>query len=193
MNDRTESITMARLLATVERCRANLVPWSGMAFRSTALHYRNPQEILNGEGSRRCGGRWNPCGEFAAVYASLDLETAMAETLAHGRYYRLPERAAMPRVFWAIEVRLGLVLDLRNPETHRRLSISRRSLQCEDWRRTARTPTGSLTQAFGRAAFSACVEGLLVPSAARRDGTNLVVFPANLRPRSHLRIERATP
>lgn len=193
MDPLTGSASTARLLAAIERCLADLQPWSGTAYRSTALAYQKPGEILSGEGSRRHGGRWNPRGEFAAVYASLDPETAMAETLAYFRYYRLPEHAAMPRVFWAIQAHLSCVLDLGSAEVCQLLAISRDSLTAEDWRRTSMTPAGSFTQALGRAAFSAGFEALLAPSAARPDGTNLVVFPANLETRSYLWIGRTRP
>jgi hypothetical protein len=39
-----------------------------------------------------------------------------------------------------------------------------------------------LTQAIGRLAYNAELEGLLVPSAARKGGVNLIVFPANVEP-----------
>jgi hypothetical protein len=39
----------------------------------------------------------------------------------------------------------------------------------------------ALTQAVGRIAFEAGLEGLLVPSAQVRKSKNLVVFPENLR------------
>lgn len=190
MDPLTESASTARLLAAIEPCLAYLQPWSGTAYRSTALAYQKPGEILSGEGSRRHGGRWNPQGEFAAAYASLDPETAMAETLAHVRYYGLPEQTAMPRVFWAIQASLSRVLDLGSPSVRRRLAISLGRLRDEDWRRAATTPAGSLTQALGRAAFLAGFEGLLAPSAARRKGTNLVVYPANLRRQSYLWISK---
>jgi RES domain-containing protein len=169
------------------------MPWSGTAYRSTALHYQKPGEILSGEGSRRHGGRWKPRGELATVYASLDPETAMAETLSHVRYYRLPEQGAMPRVFWAIQARLGLVLDLRRPQVRRILATPLDALTGEDWRRTSATPAGSLTQALGRAAFLAGFEALLAPSAARREGTNLVAFPANLETKNYLWIGKVRP
>jgi len=182
---------MARLRTAVERCRFDWRPWSGIAFRSTAFRYQRAEEILSGEGSRRFGGRWNPRGEFAAVYASLDLETAMAEALAHFRYYHLPDRGLTPRVFWTVEARLRLVLDLRSQQLRRHLPASLAALRTEDWRRRAASPEGSITQALGRATFQAGIEGLLVPSTARPGGINLVVFPANLLPRSVLRVERA--
>ncbi len=186
MDPLTGSVSTARLLAAIEPCLTYLQPWSGTAYRSTALAYQKPGEILSGEGSRRHGGRWNPRGEVAAVYASLDLETAMAETLAYVRYHGLPERAALPRIFWAIEVCLSEVLDLESPQVQWHLGISTDELRAEDWRQTTSTPDGSLTQALGRAAFMSGIEALRAPSAARREGINLVVFPANLGPRSWL-------
>jgi hypothetical protein len=44
------------------------------------------------------------------------------------------------------------------------------------------------TQALGRAAYAAGLEGLIVPSAARSGGRGLVFFPDNQRPGSVLTI-----
>lgn len=79
--------------------------------------------MLTGEGSRRNGGRWNPKG-IAVVYASFTPETAMAETLAHFRYYGFPIEDAMPRTFVAIATDLAAVLDLRDGGVRRRLQVS---------------------------------------------------------------------
>ena len=37
-----------------------------------------------------------------------------------------------------------------------------------------------VTQALGRLGYDADLEGLLVRSAARKAGSNLIIFPANL-------------
>ncbi len=109
----------------------------------------------------------------------------MAETLAHFRYFRLPEHAAMPRVFAAIEIELAHVLDLRQGAIRQRLRVSRSRMMADDWRQSS--GRASLTQALGWAAFATGIEGILVPSAARPRGSNLIVFPANLRGSSVLR------
>ncbi len=172
----------------MKRCKAAAVAWRGTVFRSTTPEYSRSADITSGEGSRRHGGRWNPPGHFAAVYASLDPETAMEETLAHFRYYRIPEHAAMPRLFVAIEIRLSSVLDLRSGSLRQRLRVSRDRMVALDWRSVDGRDRVAVTQVLGWAAYSLGLEGLLVPSAVRRQGTNLVAFPENLQPTSVLRV-----
>ncbi|MCP3998022.1 MAG: RES domain-containing protein [bacterium] len=176
----------AKLLASMRRCQQHAAPWEGTVFRSTTLEYSRSGDITSGEGSRLYGGRWNPVGHFAAIYACLDPETAMEETLAHFRYYGIPEHAAMPRLFVAIEVRLSLVLDLRDGRLRQRLRVSSERMMASDWRTAHCSEGGSVTQSLGWAAYSVGLEGLLVPSAVRRAGTNLIAFPGNLRSSSKL-------
>lgn len=141
---------------------------------------------MRGEGSRRFGGRWNPVG-LAALYMSLTPEVAMAETLAHHRYYGLPVENVMPRVFVAIEVGLRSVVDLRSPLVLRRLGLVTRELLHVDWRREMRAGTVPVTHSFGAAMHAAGCEGLVVPSSATR-GHNLVVFPDRLASSSLVRL-----
>jgi RES domain-containing protein len=162
-------------------------PWHGVVFRSTSPRYARSTDLLSGEGARTWGGRWNPPG-IRAVYGSLDAETAMAEALAHVRYYGIPEHSAMPRVFVAIEASLTAVVDLTDGELRRRLRVSRRALLLADRRAKAARSGEALTQRLGRAAHAAGVVGLLAPSAARSGGSNLVVFPDRLRPPDILRV-----
>ncbi len=142
--------------------------------------------MLLGEGSRRFGGRWNPVG-LAALYMSLAPEIAMAETLAHHRYYGLPIENVMPRVFVAIEVNLRSVVDLRSPFVLRRLGLSTRELLHVDWRRQMRAGLVPRTHAIGAAVDAVGCEGLIVPSAVAR-GHNLVVFPERLTVPSFVRL-----
>ena len=59
----------------------------------------------------------------------------------------------------------------------------------EPWREEQNIGREALTQAIGRLAYDLDIQALLVPSAARRSGSNLIVFPANCDlPRSWLRI-----
>lgn len=180
-----DQIEPSKLAAAMLRCAQSASSWEGVIFRSTTPRYATSTDLISGEGSRRFGGRWNPAreGGAAAVYGSLDAETAMAETLAHVRYYALPEHAAMPRVFVAIQVKLERVIDLRSPRVQKLLGVSIAKMLDSDWRASLNAPSGEepcVTQLIGRAASDAKLHGMLVLSAAREKGTNLVVFPANL-------------
>jgi len=62
-------------------------PWSGEVFRSATPRYARAGDMVTGLGSARMGGRWNPPGSFPTVYASLEPEAAMSESLAAFRYY----------------------------------------------------------------------------------------------------------
>lgn len=174
-----------RLLAAMQRLAPEATPWRGVLFRSTTPRYARSDDLTTGRGSALHGGRWNPPG-LPAVYGSLDAETAMAETLAHVRYYGIAEHHAMPRVFIAIDAALAAVLDLRAGDLRQRLQVSQDRMLAEDWRKP-RPGEEPLTQSLGRAAAAAGLEGLLVPSAPRPESANLVIYPANLRPGSTLR------
>ena len=177
---------LLRLAAAIRRIPSK--PWSGVAYRSASPAYAGSRDLVSGEGVRRYGGRWNPPGAFAAVYASLSPETALAEALAQFRHYGVPEADALPRVIAALEVRLEALSDLTAGSARRTLRVSRRRMRSDPWRRAQGEGRESLTQAVGRAALEAGLEALLVPSAADPSGTNLVVFPAQLRPGSRLAV-----
>ena len=124
---------------------------------------------------------------MAAVYTSREIQTAVAETLAHHRYYGFAIETALPRVLVSIQVRLQRVLKLTDPKVRRIFSVTREQLVSEDWRERNRRGEEALTQAIGRLAWDAEWEGLEVPSAAAPAGVNLIVFPGNLlSPRSYL-------
>lgn len=171
----------------LSRQRAELArPWRGPIYRSVTPRYAQGSDLLSGAGARRYGGRWNAPGT-AAVYGSLDPETAMAEALSHYRYYHIPEQAAMPRLFAALEVELAEVLDLRDAALRRRLRLGLRELTGADWRAALEAGMRTLSQQLGSAAAEAGFEGLLVPSLARVGGSNLVVFPGAMRKSSRIR------
>jgi RES domain-containing protein len=173
-------------IARIIRRHANLArAWSGEAFRSAEPHYAGTEDIVSGIGSTHAGGRWNPPGSFATVYAALEPETAMSEVLASYRYYGLPLTSAMPRLFRALEIRLAATLDLRNPILTRMLAPWSGQWASEDWRALQESGHESVSQAVGRAVHEAGLEGLLVASAIA--GTNIVAFPQRLRSASVLR------
>lgn len=177
-----------RLRHALVRCAARAVPWSGVVYRSASPRYANKGDLLTGVGSKSAGGRWNPPKSFPTVYASLDPHTVLDEGLAHFRYYRIPIEVSMPRVMVSIRVDLRTALDLTHGKTRSALRVSERRMLSEPWRDEQKAGRESLTQALGRLAHELGWEGLLVPSAARRGGTNLIVFRANLSRRSSLEI-----
>lgn len=152
-------------------------------YRSTTPKYATEADILTGAGSKRHGGRWNPVG-IAVVYNSLTPETAMSETLAHYRYFRIPIEESMPRTFVATVVKLRVVLDLRQGRVRQRLQVSHGRVLAVDWRKEVRAGCVPITQLMGRAAAEVGLEGLIVPSAADPNGHNLLIFPENLQPGS---------
>ena len=125
--------TLEQLRTRLARLAALAVPFEGVVYRSSTPQYATEADLLTGEGSRRFGGRWNPVG-IAMVYASLTPETAMAETLAHNRYYGIPIEDTMPRIFVAIEVKLHTLLDLRDGNVRRRLQVAEDRILTVDWR-----------------------------------------------------------
>ena len=82
-------------------------------------------------------------------------------------------------MFVGIQVKVSKVLDLRHADTVRRLGVSKRRLLETDWRRELSNGHVPISQLIGLAAFKLGVEGLLVPSLAERNGTNLLLFPDN--------------
>jgi RES domain-containing protein len=173
-----------RLARAMERCFRYVIPWSGNVYRSTSPKYANTSDLATGAGAKVSGGRWNPPGSFHTIYASLDPETAMSEALAHFRRFRIPLTSAMPRVFAALSVQLTRVLDFRLGSVRRTLRVSVRRFSGEAWWQKQKLGEEALTQAIGRLAWEAGWEGILVPSAAHRGSTNLIVFPDNLDPPS---------
>lgn len=111
--------------------------------------------------------------------------------LAHFRHYALPVESAMPRVLVAVSANLRRVLDLADGAVQTTIGVSRRRLVSEPWRQIRATGEEALTQAIGRIGHDRGLEGLLVPSAARPGGKNLIVFPANLDLGSRLTILNA--
>ncbi|HVC94821.1 MAG TPA: RES family NAD+ phosphorylase [Pirellulales bacterium] len=182
--------TIDQLNARLTRLLPSTAAFAETVYRSSTPKYANENDLLTGEGSRRNGGRWNPIG-IAAVYASLFPETAMAETLAHYRYYGIPLQGAMPRTFIAIAVNLQAILDLRDGTVRRHLQVSLDRILTVDWRKEVHAGRVPITQAIGCAASQVGLEGLIAPSAADPKGHNLLVFPANLKQGSELRVLNA--
>lgn len=174
------------------RARAYVVAhaegFTGDAFRFANAGYASADVLINGDGAKQHGGRWNPSREFPTTYFSLDVETAWAEKLHSFQRYGLPLEHCLPASLVLIRIRLAQVLDLTAASQKKRLGVTTESM-------TAELPPGpggrrhqAARYAVARVAHAAGIEGLVVPSARRPLGKNLVVFPSNLGKESHLLI-----
>jgi RES domain-containing protein len=114
------------------------------------------------------GARWNALG-LAAIYASCERETALAERTITSAFQPLPP--SVKRTLFTIRGCLKNVIDLTAAELLPRLGITDDVLSSID-HLPCRT-IGAAVNWLGH-------EGLLVPSARRRGGTNLVIFPQDL-------------
>ena len=94
----------------------------------------------------------------------------------------------MPRVTGFGQGPIARVLDLTDGKTRSALRVSERRILDEPWREEQKAGREALTQAVGRIGHELGWEAFLVPSAARRGGLNLIIFPANLSRQSSLEI-----
>jgi RES domain-containing protein len=157
-------------------------------FRVVAIEYANSRDLLSGEGTRRFGGRWTPPESFETTHASFDPQTALAESLGIQHAYGIPDADRLPLALVAVDCRLQAVLDLTDRVTLGELALTRRRLLRCRWRASMERGREALTQAVGRVAHAAGLEALVVSSAVRRKGKNLIVFPGRLRRGSSLAI-----
>ena len=114
------------------------------------------------------GARWNPPG-LEAIFTSCERETALAEA----EYYisMQPLRPKAKRTLYTIRVSLRNVIDLTGPPLLSQLGITDDIISSVDH---------SPCRLIGAAASWLGHDGLLVPSARRRGGTNLVIYQHDL-------------
>jgi RES domain-containing protein len=127
-------------------------------------------------------------GLFPAVHFSLDPETALAESVAHYRRFQIAYRVAMPMTLNAATARLHRVLNLMQGHIRQRLGLSLQRMIEEEWWLRQAQDEEAITQALGRVAWEARLEGLVVPSAAHPSVRGLVYFPDHKQPGSVLEI-----
>jgi RES domain-containing protein len=168
----------ASRLATLGR--ALDAPFASELFRFINPKYSKAADIVSGVGSLKASGRWNVPRTARLGYTSQTPETALAEAMAHVRYYNLPTSRALPRVLVALRFKARRVLDLRNGAVRRKLILSDHTIRTLDWRTENRNGVEALTQAWGFAFARAGLEAVVVPSAADPHGVNVLVFPGNL-------------
>lgn len=163
-------------------------PFTGMVFRFIAPKYSDVDEMFAGKGPLYADGRWLAKGHCLATYTALLPETALAEALASTRYYGFPDAKSAPLVFVTAEAKLRQVIDLRNGKNRQRLRIAESAILDTDWRKENRNGKEAITQAWGWVLHESGVEGFIVPSSANPGGSNLIVFPGNLKGASHLKV-----
>ncbi len=162
---------------------ADLYPDAGgfddVIVRNVGAKYANKNSFYSGVGAAAVGGRWNPKG-LEAIYASLDVETATLEAYQDFIYRGFSMTAITPRVTAAAKVELSKTLDLTDSKIRKKLGFDQKTLIQEDWRALQRVGEESWTQAIGRGSCIAKFEALIVASARKIDGKNIVIFPQNL-------------
>lgn len=157
-------------------------------YRFVHPDYTSVEDMFAGKGPLHAHGRWLRKGSQLATYTSLTPEVALAEALAAGRYYGLPDSKSAPLVFVTARANLHKVLDLREGALRQRLRFSMQTITQSDWREENASGRESKTQAFGYALLSVGLEGFISPSAAYHGGSNLIIFPENLSPKSFFKI-----
>src|SRR3954462_9450475 len=106
----SEQELRARLLALLATPRPPFVqPWQGITFRYASRDFADRHRFVDGEGSRRFGGRFTPTGGPRTLYLALDRATATAELDSWYEYYGIPDTAFQPRVFAAVSITVALV------------------------------------------------------------------------------------
>jgi RES domain-containing protein len=186
MTPHPERDALSRRLA--ERIEELTGSFAGEVFRFLNPKRAMTAELFAGKGSLWANGRWLLKGSTLCTYTSLTPETALAEALAAARYYRLPLSQATPCVMVSADVKLSRVVDLRNGQIRQRLRIAEHTILETNWRRENQKGREAITQAWGEAFQSQGIEGIIAPSAAQPEGTNLIVFPFNLLAGSRMQV-----
>jgi RES domain-containing protein len=161
------------------------IPYWNYAFRvipgSSVVHEIHFEHLWEGAGAGRC----NPDG-VKRLHLSVEKETAQAEFLYYAAKGGLDPNLADSYSF-AVEVRLGRVLDLTSKKIRKHLSITLDEIRA-DWEVDPLLhppPTPTKLQGIGywvskgHGRFSA----ILYPSRRKRGGRNLVLFKSQMGPR----------
>jgi RES domain-containing protein len=157
-------------------------------FRFINPKFSNAPDIVSGAGTLYASGRWLAVGTTRLSYSALSPETALAEVLAHVRYYNLPLSKALPSVLVNLHLKVSRVLDLREKQVQQALGLSLRDMRDVDWRLENQAEREAVTQAWGKAFSAALLEAVIVPSAADPHGANVLIFPDHLRRESKFEV-----
>ena len=170
---------VVELFEIIESLMPTAISFNDVIVRSAGTKYANEDDFLTGNGAARLGGRWNPKG-INAVYGSTDILTATFEAYQGFIDAGFSLSSLKPRVTAGANVSLESVFDLTDGAIRRSIGFSLDDLLDEDWHAIQMSGDESWTQAIGRGCFESGFEGILVASARKRDGTNLIVFPDSM-------------
>ena len=164
----------------IAACAALEGTFKGRLFRSCTAKYATEKDLLTGDGSFKFGGRWNAPNRFRVVYLSLSLEGSLAESIGATTSYGIDPTQCLPLTSVVLDADLNRTLDLTLPAIRKLLGISLASMNGCDWELDNRANREAMTQAVGRAACEAGLQGIVVPSVCKRTFRHLNVFPQNL-------------
>lgn len=143
------------------------LPVKGCYYRSIFLKHQN--EILSTQSSLKRGGRYNPRGEFGALYTGENEAVCRAEASR-----RIGNDFAAPKIISKLKISLSKVLDLTKPTNLKALNVEKEDLT------TDRTKGGwDLTQNIARIAYHGGYEAIIAPSATKK-GNSLVIFDKHI-------------
>jgi RES domain-containing protein len=148
--------------------------YAGPAFRQCRMKYAaatTPVALI--AGSLRDGGRFNPPGEFGALYASIDSATAIAELCRQIVRGAFSVRYYFPRVLLRFDVQLSQVYDLTHPPTMRATGLATR--QILPYPDDPDDAGHAACQSVARTARARGFEAIRYPSATGT-GENLAIF-----------------
>jgi len=156
-------------------------PWAGQVVRQSTPRWMSRPYRLTGAGALLTGARWNLKRLMPAIYASTDPVTLNAELFYKGARYGWTEADFNPLLMVGMHWKLQSMVDLTSPALLNAFRVTRRSLEICHWENAQLAGVEPVTQAIARAAFERMAEGLIVPSARRKGGINIVFFPSHRR------------
>jgi len=113
------------------------------------------------------------------IYASTDPATLSAEAYYKGLRHGWTKADFNAQLMVGMHWELQAVVDLTAPATLKALKVTKREIVSCDWYAEQTAGREPVTQAIGRAAFENLAEGLIVPSARRKGGVNIVYYPSH--------------
>ena len=113
------------------------------------------------------------------LYASTDLMTLSAEAYYKSMRYGWTPAEFQTQLVIHMRWELQRVVDLTKAGTLKALIVTKKAIVNCDWFTEQTAGSEPITQAIARAAFENLTEGLVVPSARRTGGLNLVYYPTH--------------